>query len=388
MVTSIVDSSMELNTGAASDSDDIPEEIKIEILTRLPSKSLSRLKRVSKHWNDTLTIQAFLVRHSRSYDKHPKLAFVARSSIWGQDYVISFELNDDNTPKTTTFPVATAKTTDSLIRGKTLSSTDFPMSNYLYMSNICNDLICLFNPNSTFIGLLNIRTRDFIKLPAITKKYVRSFKYWYALGFDPGHKVFKVLGMTYGRITSKECTNAVILTIGSNYWNPIDYKCFPSSLTKSLAWRSTTNSRCLDGVIYWVHKNTIDDVIVLAVFAYDLNCEAFRDYELVKTPMRDRTFRYYLTSLKERPTLFIWKIKNRDTEEVEQWTLINHKNPNAAWKMRNFTNHNFPIPVPYGSSSDDTPVAGGGILLLQYWKSINSECSEYLSYDLENFAIE
>ncbi|XP_074270657.1 putative F-box protein At5g15670 [Silene latifolia] len=322
------------NMGAASDADDIPEEIKIEILTRLPSKSLSRCKCVSKHWDDTLTIQAFLVRHSRSYDKHPKLAFVARSSIWGQDYVISFELNDDNTPKTTTLPVAKPKTTDSLIRGKKLSSSDFPMR------------------------------------------------------FDPGHKVFKVLGMTYGRITSKECTNAVILTIGSNYWNPIDYKCFPSSLTKSLAWRSTTNSHCLDGVIYWVHKNTIDDVIVLTVFAYDLNCEAFRDYELVKTPMQDRTFRYYLTSLKKRPTLFIWKIKNRDTEEVEQWTLFNHKNPNAAWKMRNFTNHNFPIPVPYGSSFDDTPVAGGGILLLQYWKSINSECSEYLSYDLENFAVE
>ncbi|XP_074270613.1 putative F-box protein At1g32420 [Silene latifolia] len=358
------------NASNASNAD-VPEEIQIEILSRLPPKSLSRCKCVSKHWNDTLTIQAFWLRYSRSYDKHPKLAFVLHSSVWGKESVISFELNDDNTPK--------AETTSSLIRGKDEYFTDFiPLSNYFYMSNICNDLICLFIPSSTCVGLLNIKTRDFIRLPAITIKPVNQL-FWYALGFDPVQQVFKVLNISY-KSGNKECstatTKAAILTVGSKYWNSIDYESLPSSVP---GW--STNSLCLDGVIYYVHQNTIDNVTVITVVAFDLNREAFRDNLFVKTPTRHIPSKYYLTSLKECPTLFIWKMRS----EVEQWTLFNHKNPNAAWKRRNFT-HNFPMMVPYDGRN--IPVAGGSTLL-HHRKSIDSECSWYsLLYDLENFAIE
>ncbi|XP_074270646.1 putative F-box protein At3g10240 [Silene latifolia] len=322
---------MEINTSDASNAD-IPEEILIDqILSRLSSKSFSRFKCVSKHWNDTLTITAFLLKHSRSYDKHPKHGFVARTSLWSKNSVISIELNDDNTPKTT----------GSLIRGQD--------------------------------------TRDFINLPAITIEFVDRF--WFALGFDPVHKVFKVLCLAYGS-TSKECTTtkAAILTVGSKYWNPIE------SESESLPYWLSIDSIFLDGVIYCVHIYRIANGDVVTITAFDFTREVFRDYELVMTPRRRSEFRYYLTSLKECPTLFIWKIGSDYTEEVEQWTLFNHKDPNATWNRRIFTNHNFPRMVPYDYFHGTT--TAGRCTLLQYSETINSECSWYLLHDLENFAIE
>ncbi|XP_074270659.1 putative F-box protein At3g52320 [Silene latifolia] len=366
---------------------DIPEEIQIDILSRLPPKSLSRCKCVSKHWKDTLTIQVFLLKHSRSYDKHPKLAFVEHSTCWRKDSVISYELNDDNTPKITITSVAKKKTTTSRVRGHDVYYTEFLMGNSFYKSNICNDLICLFDPFSTCVGLLNLKTRDFIRLPAITTaittKPVDLFRFWYALGFDPVHKVFKILCSIY-QSGSKECTTkAAILTVGSKYWNPVDLKSLPSSLIENSPLRSISNSVCLNGVIYWVHcQNTNGNSIVLTVGAFDLNREAFRDNELVTTPINHR--RYYLTFLKERPTLLIWKMQYDATDGVEQWTLFNHKNPNASWKKRIFTKKIL-IVVPYGAQG---ATIAGGSTLLQYSKWINSDYSWYLLYDLEKFAIE
>ncbi|XP_074270628.1 putative F-box protein At1g30930 [Silene latifolia] len=359
------------NTSDASSADIIPEDIEIDILSRLSSKSLSRCQCVSKHWNDTLTIKAFLLKNSLPYDnKHPQLVFAVRSGIWEKGSILSYKLDDAD--KTTTLPV-------SRIRGRNVNFTDFiPMSNYSYISNICNDLICLFDPFSTCVDLLNIKTQDFIRLPAITIKSVDPFRFWYALGFDPVEQVFKVLISIYP-CSKKKCTpaKAAILTVGSKYWNPID--------CKSLHWRSINNSICLNGVIYWVHKNKIDNFIELTVVAFDLNHEAFiTDNELVVTPMRTTYTRHYLTSLKECPTLFIWKMKSDDhTEEVEQWTLFNHKTPNAAWKMRNFTN----MMVPSDAHGD---TVAGGSTLLQYSHPIDySDYSVYFFYDLEKlFVIE
>ncbi|XP_074270644.1 F-box protein At1g53790-like [Silene latifolia] len=226
----------------------IPEEIQLDILSWLPSKSLSRCKCVSKHWNDTLTIQAFLVSHSRSYGKPPKHWFVPTSITWKKRSVISFELNDDNTPKTTTWPVSKL-----LIRRKYVYFTDFPIRDYRFVSNICNDLICVFKTSPTRVALLNIKNRDFIPLPPITKESMSAFQSRYSLGFDPVHQVFKVLSIGY-RITSKECPiiMVAILTVGSNYWNPIDFESLPSSVIKdSPLWN--TGSVCIDGVIYLIY---------------------------------------------------------------------------------------------------------------------------------------
>ncbi|XP_074270635.1 putative F-box protein At5g62060 [Silene latifolia] len=311
----------ECNTSDASSADIIPEDIEIDILSRLSCKSLSRCQCVSKHWNDTITIKAFLLKNSLSYDKHPQLAFAVRSGIWEKGSVLSYKLDDAD--KTTTLS-------------------------------------------------------DFIRLPAITIKSVDPFRFWYALGFDPVQQVFKILISIYP-CSKKKCTpaKAAILTVGSKYWNPIDYK--------SLHWRSINNSICLNGVIYWVHKNKIDNFIELTVVAFDLNHEAFiTDNELVVTPMRTTYTRHYLTSLKECPTLFIWKMKSDDhTEEVEQWTLFNHKTLNAAWKMRNFTN----MMVPSDAHGD---TVAGGSTLLRYSHPIDySDYSVYVFYDLEKlFAIE
>ncbi|XP_074270684.1 putative F-box protein At3g52320 [Silene latifolia] len=229
-------------------SEDIPEEILIDILSRLPPESLSKCKSVSKHWNDTLIIQAFMLKHSRSYDKHSKLAFVAHRPFNEKTFVLSFDLSNRTSSRTME------------IIGRRDRFTDTLFDNYICndMSNICNELVCLYKQFSTRVGLLNIRTHEFIHLPAVTIQrlgpgILGPNIFLYALGYDPVSKVYKVLSIYGGR-----CNNKI----------------------------------CLDGVIYWVNDNQIDGAKVVTVVAFDLNRELFIDYELVSIPFN----KHYLHS--------------------------------------------------------------------------------------------
>ncbi|XP_074270633.1 putative F-box protein At1g47800 [Silene latifolia] len=366
--------------------EDIPEEIHIAILSKLPPKSLSRCKCVSKHWNDTLTIRAFLLNQSISYDKHPNLFFVALPESVTREFnsILSFELT-----KATTMSVVIEwdncrrKTSiEEVIKGYQEDFIRRLMARHDYMSNICNDLICIFDLSSKNVGLLNVKTQDYIRLPAITMDSADQFIiFWYALGFDPVNKVFKVLCI-FSQNKWYD-TKASILTLGSKYWKPIEYECLPGSVTENAPYWSSNNSICLDGVIYWVNE-TINEYysIKLTVVAFDLNRETFRDYELVVEIAG--TFSYYLTSLKGCPTLFSWKKKS---DEIQQLTLFNHKNPNVAWSRRNFIANDFPKIFNYGRPS--TCVAGGSILLHMVRPSGAPEpLSCYIWYDLEKLAAE
>ncbi|XP_074270668.1 F-box protein DOR-like [Silene latifolia] len=372
---------------------DFPEKIQIDILSRLPSKSLSRCKCVSKHWNDTLTIQAFLLKHSSSYDKHSKLAFVAlaleNNTVLRWNKIISFDLTYNS------FIGGGRETsTEEVIIGyQEYFSHRLMTDHYYYNSNICNDLICLFNNSSRSVVLLNVRTQDYIRLPAMTMDEYADplMRFWYALGFDPVNKVFKVLSIND---RSKGCgTKAAILTLGTKNWKPIEYECLPCSVTEDSIYWSSNNSFCLDGVIYWVNETKIDqNAIMLTVVAFDLNHETFRDYELFGED--GGTFKYYLTSLKGCPTLFVWK---EEGDEIQQFTLFNNKNPNVAWNWRSFIAHGFPKNLNYGSRWNC--VAGGSILLRQVRSNEVSlrdfvnvpkdvSWSPYKWYDLEKFALE
>ncbi|XP_074270693.1 putative F-box protein At1g32420 [Silene latifolia] len=379
----------------------IPEELQIVILSHLPPKVLSRCQCVSKHWNTTLTIQAFMLRHSRSYDKHSKLAFMVYSTTKGYDTVLSFELSDNTTPnrktmtvpKTTKMTVRNSRTTEirlaDVIIGHHERFTEALFRRHS-VSNICNDLICRFDQFSTHVGLLNLKTQDFIHLPSVCTESAGNNRFWYALGFDPVSKVYKVLSIYGG---SKVCrTKAALFTLGSNHWKPIEYKFLCSAVTVNWRYWRSNDSFCLDGVIYWVDDNEINGN--LTVVGFDLYHEVFRDYKLDTISIKDdvETIKYYLTSLRGCPTLFIWR---KESDEIQQFTLFNHKNPTVAWNKKSIIAHDFPKKFPYGCRR--TCVAGGSILLdsVKPMKSyVNPEeqdnplMSWYIWYDLENLAIE
>ncbi|XP_074270616.1 putative F-box protein At1g32420 [Silene latifolia] len=378
---------------------DIPKELQIDILSWLPPKTLSIFNCVSKRWNTILTKHAFVLRHSRSYDKHSKLAFVTHKLIGGYDTVLSFELSDNKdpdrlnmtVPKTTKVIFTENNRTTEIIIGHHEGFTDTLWRKYNcnMMSNICNDLICLFTSFPKRVGLLSLRTREFITLPAVpTVGTAGRITLWYALGFDPVNKVYKVLSIYGG--SEECCTKAMILTIGSKHWKPVEYKYLHFEVSMNSRYWRNHNRFCLDGVIYWVNDNKIDDTSVLTVVAFDLNRELFTDYTLDTIPIKDvETVRYYLTSLKGRPTVFIWK---EESDMIQQLTLFDHKNPKAAWNRSSFIARDFPKQFPYGSSC--TCVAGDSILLKPLKSYVNAEeqldlsMSWYIWYDLENFAVE
>ncbi|XP_074270943.1 putative F-box protein At1g46840 [Silene latifolia] len=369
---------------------DIPEELQINILSRLSPKPLSICKRVSKHWNTTLTVQAFMLKNCLSYDKHSKLAFVAHWTTKGYDSVLSFELS----PKTTKVSVENSRTmeirTAEVIIGHHVRFNEALIGKH-NKSNICNHLICLFDQFSTRVGLLNLKTQDFINLPAVTTESAGCNRFWYALGFDPVSNVYKVLSIYGG---SKVCrTKAAIFTLGSSHWKPIENKFLGSAVIMNWRYWRSNDSLCLDGVIYWVNEIEIHGGRVLTVIAFDLKSEVFTDYKLYTIPIKDaETIKYYLTSLKGNPTLFIWQKFN---DEIQQLTLFNHKNPKGAWYRKSFIAHDFPKEFPYGCRW--TRVAGGSILLqhpeepirslLKPKEEDNPLLSRYIWYNLENFSI-
>ena len=75
-------------------SDYLPEEVALEILHRLPVKSLIQFRCVSKSWNSLITSSAFINSHL-SYNSSNSNKLIVRHCV-DSPYVEHYKLIDDN----------------------------------------------------------------------------------------------------------------------------------------------------------------------------------------------------------------------------------------------------------------------------------------------------
>ncbi|GFQ08541.1 F-box/kelch-repeat protein at3g23880 [Phtheirospermum japonicum] len=161
---------------------DLPPEILIEILARLPVKSLLRFKCVSKSWLSLISSPQFIKTHLKISTQNPNLSsHRLMLTICNPD----FDLIHCSVQSLMFGPLTVAH------------NIDYPKKNphcAVWIVGSCNGLICVaIDENDMF--LWNPTTRTSRKLPPVAVKLRQGFYYIWGFGYDESSDDYKVVGV-------------------------------------------------------------------------------------------------------------------------------------------------------------------------------------------------
>lgn len=171
---------------------DLPFDLMVEILSRLPVKTLSRFRCVSKLWSSSIVTESIKTR----YLTHPS-----------QLVIFSQPLLESSNMSSYTYPLST---NTRFVAADRVTCTLLPCRNYLVYGYV-RGLIC-YRSNSKKFAIYNPTTRQNVLLPPIRgyhdgfswydpvkKKYMIDSKYYHGFfGYDPVKDQYKVLRFIEG----------------------------------------------------------------------------------------------------------------------------------------------------------------------------------------------
>ncbi|XP_048138799.1 F-box/kelch-repeat protein At3g06240-like [Rhodamnia argentea] len=250
------------------DSIDLPQEILIHILAKLPVKSLVRFRCVSKSWDALVTDPSFVSLHLRH-----AMASHDHSVVLLRHYSLT-ERKERNT---------LYRDGESFLEHQEL---EFPLMTYdtYYLAGYCNGLLCFsdYIINHLQVILWNPSLRKCVRLPIprfvdtdITHTYVLGF------GFDSRRVDYKVVRLIYmlGRNWSVIVPPEVeVYELKTNAWRGIQ-AAVPYVIPES------SSQAFVNGAIHWIGYNPDDKVASYPrsiVVLFDMNDEVFGEMELPK----------------------------------------------------------------------------------------------------------
>ncbi|XP_055960063.1 F-box protein At3g07870-like [Mercurialis annua] len=230
------------------------EEVVVEILKRLPVKSLLKFRSVCKLWYSLITNPNFISLHLT----HNKID----SLVWKNSAARSYEY---------TFVLHIYNDSFSELKQK------FVMNSYIV--GLCNGLVCL-SDNRLYNRLIiwNPALREFI-----TTSLRHCTNLFAGFGFDRQNNDYKVVNIVYDyyhyskRYSSLpdivQPDSVAIFELSSNVWRTITFK-------NLSCW--VTNESCvyLNGVSHWLAQ-TYDGISTKrTILSFDLSNEAFKELML------------------------------------------------------------------------------------------------------------
>lgn len=204
---------------------DLPKDVIIDILTRLPVRSILRFKSVCKSWyalfkNPCFTTKHFLLNQSNP-SHHPCFLFTCHRSV---------SINTSSRNSVTL--ISNEKSVDVPIN---IEIPFLSISKPLRISGTCNGLICLsILPLGSIILLWNPATREFKDLPVspIDRPPAGPIKVVFAFGFDANTNDYKLLRIVY---YCYPLNQVEMYSLNSNSWTEINtrvkFLIFESSCT-------------------------------------------------------------------------------------------------------------------------------------------------------------
>ncbi|XP_073120244.1 F-box/kelch-repeat protein At3g06240-like [Henckelia pumila] len=209
----------------------LPEDAVIEILIRLPVKSIVKLRCVSKTWRDLIKSPTFIHRH-QNRERKQSVLLVKRylTQQNGDEAILSF--HDPDSPELLVSPNLSIPFSNDL---------DHPSANYALVQiyGPCNGIVCI--PVGDIILLCNPALREFMPLPPPNIPRPEGYFVYhleFGFGFDPNTGAYKV--MQISQTTTKDFQllpdqdRFDLYDSASNSWKHIDAKrpimitCFPS----------------------------------------------------------------------------------------------------------------------------------------------------------------
>ncbi|CAO2823280.1 unnamed protein product [Amaranthus hypochondriacus] len=169
----------------------LPQEIVLEIATRLPAKSIGRFRCVSKQWRILLSQPDFIKTHFNRFKQNPSIAgnnsLIAVSNDSHSLYSINFKINHDHH----LFDEMTV--TQLTFEGNSFSSHKVNIDE----TASCDGLI-LFQNNEEKLVLINPTTRQIQELPTSIYALDPEISHTlYGLGYDSITDDYKVVTLSY-----------------------------------------------------------------------------------------------------------------------------------------------------------------------------------------------
>ncbi|ONI29226.1 hypothetical protein PRUPE_1G188300 [Prunus persica] len=227
----------------------IPEEILIDILLRLPVKSLVRFMCVCKSWRDLIESSSFIGRHlNRNVKNH------------GLTFLVGLECNE-----------VKPKIRHSIFSNETFKATCLDMGGFgLYGSS--NGLVCLSCKSLDLhcpVTICNPSIMKFVRLPVTNVSCPPKYQYRCVLtfGFNSRLNDYKVVRLVTF-IRGKKCNEVEVYSLSTNSWKSIGV--IPPWI-HALGWHS--GRAVSNGIAYWIMGRGEGDSFHLVSF--DTGSEVF-----------------------------------------------------------------------------------------------------------------
>ncbi|WMV28443.1 hypothetical protein MTR67_021828 [Solanum verrucosum] len=239
----------------------LPHEIIVEILLKVPPKSLLKFTCVSKTWLELITSAKFIKNH---------LELIANDKEYSHHRII-FQESACN------FKVCCLPSMLNKERSTELFDIGSPMENptiYTWIIGSVNGLICLYSKIEETV-LWNPAVKKSKKLPTLGAKLRNGCSYYlkYGFGYDETRDDYKVVVIQCIYEDSGSCDSVVnIYSLKADSWRTIN-KFQGNFLVNS-------PGKFVNGKIYWALSADVDTFNMCNIISLDLADETWRRLEL------------------------------------------------------------------------------------------------------------
>ncbi|KAM7497892.1 hypothetical protein LguiA_022306 [Lonicera macranthoides] len=271
-------------------SDYLPQELQVEILSRLPVQSLLRFRCASKSWNSLITSPNFITTHlnrtlaSNSNQTHAR-TLLRHYSLTQEKEIFSYGFDTNNTDAFDVY-----------------QHFNCPLRRnygYYFIIGSCNGLLCLTDDNfenTNNVFLWNPSISRYLKLPVprVTKDtYLYKFLMCvYGFGVDPNTNDYKVVRISYTKM-HKECYFAPeveLYKLSTHSWIDLPWEEVRGVLPPFGIGEHLWSRAFMNGKAYWIgyKQNRSSSCsyrmsICCFVLLFDMGNNVFSDLQLPET---------------------------------------------------------------------------------------------------------
>ena len=287
----------------------LPYDIVLNILTRLPVKSLMRFRCVSKAWNSSITSPDFISTHlNNSIDSH------------GDGYVIHMPCVRDicSSSINTKRPVCTVALDRTL---DTISEVRIPFHFPFGCAQIvgsCNGLLC-FATSAYCIYLWNPSIRIFKRLPNTCLGQLRFATLGFA--YHSENNDYKVVRISRSPFSAPVSSHEIeVYTLSSDSWRSVG-----TTLTTDVLFYDKNYPLpipLVNGALHWMsciveeenHRRRM-------IMAFDVNSEKFKRLALPDGSTDENIFQTFLSSFKGKLAFITWARSEQRGTQYSIWVM-------------------------------------------------------------------
>ncbi|CAH2036389.1 unnamed protein product, partial [Thlaspi arvense] len=330
----------------------IPLDLMVEILLRLPAKSLDRFRFVSKTWCSVIRSRQFADAFMSLSLSRPRLLLSVNNE--GDDQLMFFCSPHQSSSFSSSSSMVTAKS-------NTLTIPKVRSDDCMFQSNsvrgfVCCSLRCRF-------AVCNPNTGQVVVLPEDYNPISQSKALYMYLGYDPVKDQYKVLRLKMKTCSDKAISHSVCTLGGqlsSSSWRRIE-----SNISY---YYCEYNGVCIDGVVYYeASLEPCGNYVVVSSF--DVASEQLR---LIKTPEKMVA---YLTNYLGKLAAYDYSKDDR----IVLWVLDDVENQVWSKKTLVFSSFTHSLFLKRGLNFAGMSAAGE----IVYCPRRYSDPMELLSYDVE-----